>query len=75
MLPMDRVIGYELDLLGSHGMAAADYPAMLDLVAGGRLRPELLVGDRIGLAEAARRLPSMDRRPAAGICIIDPRRP
>jgi alcohol dehydrogenase len=25
-VPMDRVIGWELDVLGSHGMAAADYP-------------------------------------------------
>ena len=25
-VPMARVIGWELDLLGSHGMAAADYP-------------------------------------------------
>ncbi|MBS42413.1 MAG: alcohol dehydrogenase [Nocardioides sp.] len=32
-VPMDRVVAWELDLLGSHGMAAADYPPMLDLVA------------------------------------------
>jgi alcohol dehydrogenase len=27
-VPMARAIAWELDLLGSHGMAAADYPAM-----------------------------------------------
>ena len=28
-VPMERVIGWELDVLGSHGMGAADYPALL----------------------------------------------
>ena len=30
-----RVIGWELDLLGSHGMAAADYPDMIALIERG----------------------------------------
>src|SRR5207302_7747414 len=38
-LPLDRVVGYELELLGSHGMAAHAYPAMLYLVTAGVLRP------------------------------------
>ena len=40
-LPMGRVIGYELELLGSHGMAAHAYPAMLEAVptaSSGRTR-------------------------------------
>jgi alcohol dehydrogenase len=48
---MARVIAYELDLLGSHGMAAADYPPLLDLVASGRLPVGALVRRRIGLDE------------------------
>ena len=36
---MARVIAWELDLLGSHGMAAADYPAMLALIERGDLVP------------------------------------
>jgi alcohol dehydrogenase len=50
-VPMARVIAYELDLLGSHGMAAADYPPLLDLVASGRLPVGALVRRRIGLDE------------------------
>ena len=73
-VPMDRVIGWELDVLGSHGMAAADYPDMLDLVAQGRLRPDRLVRRTIGLAEAADLLPTFDRATGAGITLIDPRR-
>ncbi|WP_431220621.1 alcohol dehydrogenase catalytic domain-containing protein [Leifsonia xyli] len=71
-LPLDRVIAWELDVLGSHGMAAADYPAMLDLVAGGRLRPQDLVGGAVGFREAARLLESADSAPPTGIAVLHP---
>ncbi len=73
-LPMDRVIAWELDLLGSHGMAAADYPAMLAMIAAGDLEPQRLVERTVGLEEAARLLPGFDRMPVAGMTIVDPRR-
>jgi alcohol dehydrogenase len=72
VLPLDRVIAWELDVLGSHGMAAADYPGMLALVASGDLRPDTLVGRTVGLAEAARLLPLTE--PSAGITVLDPTR-
>jgi len=72
-LPMDRVIAWELDVLGSHGMAAADYPPMLALIEQGALRPQQLVERIIGLQEAAAALPSLDTAAPAGITIIDPR--
>lgn len=57
-IPMDRVIAQELEILGSHGMSAHDYPSMLEMVHDGRLRPGDLVGrttdlDGIGGALAA----------------------
>jgi D-arabinose 1-dehydrogenase-like Zn-dependent alcohol dehydrogenase len=58
-MPMSRVIAHELEIVGSHGMAAHDYPAMLALVASGRLRPDLLVTRHLSLAEAATALPAM----------------
>ena len=42
-VPMHRVIARELEVLGSHGMAAHDYPDLLNLVSAGRIRPDLLV--------------------------------
>lgn len=72
-VPMDRVIAWELDLLGSHGMAARDYPALLELVRKGRLRPDRLVARTVGLEEAALRLPAMAANPSPGITVIDPR--
>ncbi len=71
---MDRVIGWELDVLGSHGMAAVDYPDMLALVEQGLLRPDQLVGRTIGLDEAAALLPTFDQATSAGITLIDPAR-
>lgn len=71
-VPMARAIAWELDLLGSHGMAAADYPPMMELVASGVLRPQLLVERTIGLEEACGLLPVFDTAAVAGMTIIDP---
>ena len=73
--PMARVIAYELDILGSHGMAAADYPQMLAMVASGALRPDLLVERTVDLNEAITALQAMSDPAVAtvgGITIIDP---
>jgi alcohol dehydrogenase len=73
-LPMARVIGWELDLLGSHGMAASDYPAMLALIERGTLQPQRLIERTIGLEEAAALLPGFDQAVVAGMTMIDPAR-
>ena len=36
-LPMDQVVAHELEIYGSHGMAAHEYPAMLALIEDGTL--------------------------------------
>lgn len=59
-LPWDLVVARELSVHGSHGMAAADYPAMLAMIADGRLNPRLLVGDVIPLSEAGNALMALD---------------
>jgi alcohol dehydrogenase len=73
-VPMARVIGWELDLLGTHGMAAVDYPDMMRLIEQGSLQPQRLVGRIIGLEEAAALLPSLDRATVAGMTVVDPAR-
>jgi len=71
-LPMDLVIARELEIYGSHGMAATDYPAMLALIADQTLRPERLTGPVIGLAGAGAALAAMGQPPAAaGLTVID----
>ncbi|MCS3844294.1 alcohol dehydrogenase [Microbacterium sp. AK031] len=64
-LPWGRVIAWELRVLGSHGMPAVDYPALLDLVRDGRLHPERLIGDVVDLQGAADALVAMDGSQAA----------
>ncbi|MHA0287556.1 zinc-dependent alcohol dehydrogenase family protein [Mycobacterium sp. C3-094] len=71
-VPMDRVIAWEISLHGSHGMAAADYPPMLDMIERGEVRPEALIERIITLEEAAEALPTMDTASPAGVTIIDP---
>ncbi|HEY1179424.1 MAG TPA: alcohol dehydrogenase, partial [Phytomonospora sp.] len=71
-LPMECVIAYELDVLGSHGMAAHAYPEMMGLVASGRLRPQDLVTRTIELAEAPGALAAMGTRPGAGATVVLP---
>jgi D-arabinose 1-dehydrogenase-like Zn-dependent alcohol dehydrogenase len=66
-LPMDLVIARELEIYGSHGMAARDYPDMMRLVRDGTLRPGLLVGEVISLADVGRALAAMDGPGGAGM--------
>ena len=70
-LPMDRVVAHELAVIGSHGMAAVDYPAMLDLVEKGILDPRALVGRIIGLDEAGAALAAMDRPGPPGLTVVE----
>jgi D-arabinose 1-dehydrogenase-like Zn-dependent alcohol dehydrogenase len=70
-LPMDRVIAKELEIYGSHGMAARDYPGLIDLVTAGTLHPDRLVGSVVGLEEAGVALAAMSGPPArAGITVV-----
>ncbi|HVX47153.1 MAG TPA: alcohol dehydrogenase, partial [Mycobacteriales bacterium] len=71
-VPMGEVIAAELEIVGSHGMGAGEYPALLAEIASGALRPDRLVGRRIGLTEAADALATMDSAPAAGMTVIVP---
>lgn len=73
-LPAGRIIAHELAVLGSHGMAAGDYPPLLAAVAAGRLDPAGLVTEILTLAQAAEALPQMAQPDAPrGVRLIDPR--
>ncbi|MFT4108841.1 alcohol dehydrogenase catalytic domain-containing protein [Propionicimonas sp.] len=69
-LPWGPVIAQELEVVGSHGMAASDYPPLLDLVASGVLDPSRLVGRTVGLADTPTELMAFDQLPStAGIVV------
>ena len=67
LVPMERVVALELEVLGSHGMAAHAFPQVLDLVLAGRLRPQDLVTREVGLDEAADALREVGRRPGTTV--------
>ncbi|MFG3017293.1 zinc-binding dehydrogenase [Streptomyces sp. NPDC048254] len=71
-VPLARALALELELLGSHGMAAHAYPAMLELVRAGTLRPDLLVTSTITLDAAPQALAAMGGAPGAGVTVIEP---
>lgn len=73
-IPMDIVIAHELEIYGSHGMAARDYPPMLAMIADGTLRPDRLIGSVIDLDAAGPALAAMGQpASAAGMTVIQPR--
>mgnify|MGYP001574638374 CR=1 FL=1 len=70
-LPMELVIAKELEIVGSHGMQAHAYGQMLDMISAGTLRPELLVGQTVGLEAAAAALGDPEALRVAGVTVID----
>ncbi len=62
-MPMDAVIAYELDILGSHGMAAHEYADMLERIASGSLSPALTIGRTIGFDDLIPALMQMSGPP------------
>lgn len=69
-VPMDRVIGWELEIKGSHGMQAHRYGAMFSMIETGKLKPELMIGRTLSLDEAPQALMAMDRFDGVGIGVI-----
>jgi D-arabinose 1-dehydrogenase-like Zn-dependent alcohol dehydrogenase len=71
-VPMQRIMGLELTILGSHGMAARAYPPMLDLIKAGRLRPDLMITKTIMLDDAPSALVALGSTSPTGVTIIQP---
>ncbi|MEN9736234.1 MAG: hypothetical protein RL129_944 [Actinomycetota bacterium] len=71
-MSMARIIAFELDILGSHGMAAVDYPKMLELVTAKKLNPNKLVSGVIDMDQGLEMLAKLGQEPPTGIWIIAP---
>jgi alcohol dehydrogenase len=73
-LDVGRLIGQELQWLGSHGMPAHAYPEMLQLVATGNLHPAALITRTITLDEAPTALSALSHGTPPGVTVIRPYR-
>jgi D-arabinose 1-dehydrogenase-like Zn-dependent alcohol dehydrogenase len=71
-VPMELVVARELEILGSHGMAAHVYARMMPLVEAGVLRPADLVTGELALDAAPAALAGMAGPTPAGIRVILP---
>lgn len=71
-VPMHVVIAKELQILGSHGMAAAAYPEMLADIASGAINPGQFITHRIPLEAVPAALDNMSTGTEPGVTIIQP---
>ena len=70
-IPMGPVISKELEIIGSHGMQAHQYPAMLALIQGQKIPLEQMIGEKMDLTKGAKALMQMGNFRNIGVMVID----
>jgi len=70
-VPMDKIIANELEILGSHGIQAYNYSALLEMIKAGKLSPEKLIGKTINLDESVNELAAMNNFNSMGVTVIN----
>ncbi len=70
-LPIDIIVLKEVQVIGSLGMQAPDFPQMLRMVESGRLKPGKLVHRTIKIEEAGGVLETMDKYGTVGVTVIN----
>lgn len=73
-VPMSRVIAYELQLFGSHGIASRAYPDVFELIERKKIPLDRILGPRLRLDDVPIELPRIGRFQGLGIALIDPQR-
>ena len=70
-IPMGAVVSQELEIIGSHGMQAHQYPPMLDLINNGILQPQKMIGKKVSLEAGVLELIEMNDFKNIGVTVID----
>ncbi len=69
---LDLVYARQLTLMGMRGLGAADFQPLMNMIAGGRFDPSVLVTTRIPLSQAEAALRAMDSgAQPPGVTVID----
>lgn len=71
LIPIDKVIAGELEILGSHGMQAFRYPEIFELIRQGKLHPDKLIGKTVSLEESTGVLMNMNKFAGIGAAVIN----
>ncbi|WP_066942895.1 zinc-dependent alcohol dehydrogenase family protein [Streptomyces lushanensis] len=69
-VPMDRILAWEIEIHGSHGIAAADYPDLFRLLDEHDIDLARLIGRTISLDRAGAALRAMSGGSEPGITVI-----
>lgn len=71
IIPMDKVVAHEIEIIGSHGMQAFRYDAVFEMIKSGKVQPELMLGKTISLEEAPEALIKMNKFESLGVTVIN----
>jgi len=69
---ISRLIGWELEIIGSHGIQAQAYASMFELIRSGKLEPAVLVERTLPLTDAPRALAALDEYRGCGVTVFTP---
>lgn len=71
VVPMDKVVANELEMIGSHGMQAFRYEAVFEMIKSGKVQPQKMLGRTISLEEAPEALVNINKFENLGVTVID----
>ncbi|WP_227132709.1 alcohol dehydrogenase catalytic domain-containing protein [Halorubellus salinus] len=69
-LPVDAMVGSELEFVGVKGMPPSRYPELFNMIAGDKLTPADLVTNEVTLGDVSDRLASMDDYGTLGMEVV-----
>ena len=70
-LPMGPVIANELEIIGSHGMQAHQYPEMLNLLFSKNVPLDKMIGQQLNLQQGVQALMNMNSFSNVGTMVIN----
>jgi len=70
-MPIDMIVGMELAMFGSFGMPATRYPAMLEMIAAGRLDPGKMVTSTCSLSGINKVFGEMEKFQNVGMTVLN----
>lgn len=68
-LPVDHIMSYEIEFLGSHGMPISSFTGLLNLVESGKLNPGLLVTEEVELEQVSRVMDEITTYKSLGVTV------
>lgn len=68
---LETVYSRQISIMGTRGIAASRFPALLGMIAAGRLEPSRMIARRVALSEAGDALAAMNEYAGVGVTVID----